>query len=110
MPDITLHGNGEECPACALRRDKLRDQRAMVQEVSCNFCDGSGRARESVHITPEAPCSEESANGSAATTGRPRSFKRSCPASASNAPSAANSAKSTNPPTPGGQQVTHDSA
>lgn len=43
MADKTLHGNGEDCPACALRRDDLREAGAMDQVVSCNFCGGSGR-------------------------------------------------------------------
>lgn len=48
MPDITLHGNGKDCPACALRRDKLRADAAMDQVVECNFCGGSGRVGRAV--------------------------------------------------------------
>lgn len=44
MPDPTLHGNGEDCPACALRRDELRAAAAVDQVVPCNFCGGTGRA------------------------------------------------------------------
>ncbi len=43
MPDPALHGNGEDCPACALRRDRLRAGAAMDQVVGCNLCGGSGR-------------------------------------------------------------------
>jgi hypothetical protein len=43
MVDKTLHGNGEDCPACNLRRDELRAQHAMDQAVPCNFCGGTGR-------------------------------------------------------------------
>ena len=48
MPDITLHGNGEDCPACALRRDQLRADAAMDQVVDCNFCGGTGRVGRAV--------------------------------------------------------------
>jgi hypothetical protein len=48
-PDAGLHGNGEDCPACALRRDQLREVRAMDQGVPCNFCGGSGRVGRAVH-------------------------------------------------------------
>lgn len=48
MPDPTLHGNGEDCPACVLRRDELRESAAMDQVVSCNFCGGSGRVGRAV--------------------------------------------------------------
>jgi hypothetical protein len=48
MVDITLHGNGEDCPACALRRDYLRAAGAMDQVVSCNFCGGTGRVGRAV--------------------------------------------------------------
>lgn len=48
MPDATLHGNGEDCPACALRRDDLRAAAALDQVVECNFCGGSGRVGRAV--------------------------------------------------------------
>lgn len=75
MPDITLHGNGEDCPACALRRDQLRAEGAMDHVVECNFCGGSGRVgravgaiiREAVewaakHYWPEQEARWKSAN------------------------------------------------
>lgn len=54
MTDHTLHGNGEPCPACALRRDEwlagcgavddfggpTRDPRHV--HFDCQLCDGSG--------------------------------------------------------------------
>lgn len=43
MPDASLHGNGDDCPACALRRDELRAAGAMDQTVDCNLCGGLGR-------------------------------------------------------------------
>jgi hypothetical protein len=43
VPDKALHGNGVPCPACELRRDNLRESRAMDQSVGCNFCGGEGR-------------------------------------------------------------------
>lgn len=55
MPDITLHGNGDNCPACELRRDELRAAASMDQAVSCNFCGGTGRVgRAVVEIVREA--------------------------------------------------------
>lgn len=48
MPDASLHGNGEDCPACALRRDELRATAAVDQSVSGNFCGGTGRVGRAV--------------------------------------------------------------
>lgn len=48
MADMTLHGNGENCPACELRRGPQRSDRAMNQSVECNFCGGSGRVGRAV--------------------------------------------------------------
>lgn len=43
MADITLHGNGEACPACALRRE-VQDHGAILRpDVPCNVCGGLGR-------------------------------------------------------------------
>lgn len=55
MADPTLHGNGDDCPACALRRDELRAAAAVDQLVPCNFCGGTGRVgRAVVEIIREA--------------------------------------------------------
>lgn len=48
MPDISLHGNGVPCPACELRRDQLREGKALDQRVECNFCGGLGRVGRAV--------------------------------------------------------------
>lgn len=48
MADATIHGNGVDCPACALRRDELRAAAAINQVVSCNFCGGTGRVGRAV--------------------------------------------------------------
>lgn len=48
MPDPALHGNGDDCPACALRREDLRASGAMDQSVPCNFCGGHGRVGRAV--------------------------------------------------------------
>lgn len=48
MPDPTLHHNGQNCPACELRRDELRDRAALDQVVACNFCAGTGRVGHAV--------------------------------------------------------------
>jgi hypothetical protein len=43
MTDAALHGNGEPCEACALRRE-LQDLASLEREpVPCNVCKGSGR-------------------------------------------------------------------
>lgn len=41
MPDPTLHGNGDDCPACTLRREQMG--LADAKGVGCNQCDGTGR-------------------------------------------------------------------
>ena len=48
MPDKALHGNGDNCPACELRRDELRTAGAWKQEVECNYCGGEGRLARAV--------------------------------------------------------------
>jgi len=40
MPDRYLHGNGEPCPACELRRAA---EPWLVTPVPCNQCKGKGR-------------------------------------------------------------------
>ena len=42
MADITLHGNGRDCPACALRRSDRNDLFGSGA-IYCNHCDGGGR-------------------------------------------------------------------
>jgi hypothetical protein len=56
MPDASLHGNGDDCPACALRRDELRAARAMDQSVPCNFCGGEGRVGRAVAAIIREAC------------------------------------------------------
>ncbi|MAU44372.1 MAG: hypothetical protein CMP09_05970 [Yangia sp.] len=48
MADASLHGNGEKCPACELRRDPLREAAELDQAVECNFCGGTGRVGRAV--------------------------------------------------------------
>lgn len=44
MPDPYLHGNGEPCPACALRREESRRRSVLgLGETFCNHCNGTGR-------------------------------------------------------------------
>ena len=43
MADITLHGNGEACPACELRREAQDNGAVLRPEVPCNVCKGTGR-------------------------------------------------------------------
>ena len=56
MVDIALKGNGEDCPACELRRAALVDDVfTNGRPVPCNFCGGSGRVgRAVVEIIREA--------------------------------------------------------
>lgn len=41
MADISLHGNGETCPACELQRE-VHDPLSNV-EIPCNYCGGVGK-------------------------------------------------------------------
>lgn len=42
MPDPTLHGNNDPCPACELRRE-MQDTAPISREViPCNVCKGVG--------------------------------------------------------------------
>ena len=42
MPDATLHGNHDPCPACELRRE-MHDTAPIEREViPCNVCGGVG--------------------------------------------------------------------
>lgn len=50
MPNPALHGNGYDCPACALRRESDPWQRG---EHPCNNCNGSGRIAFSLRETYE---------------------------------------------------------
>ena len=43
MPDPTLHGNGEPCPACGLRREGEDTSEVLRPELPCNLCGGTGR-------------------------------------------------------------------
>lgn len=56
MASASLHGNGADCPACALRRDELREARAVDQSVPCNFCGGSGRVGTAVEQIIREAC------------------------------------------------------
>lgn len=47
MPDFTLHGNHDPCPACALRREAIFAAAGgavpiAFGEVPCNACGGTG--------------------------------------------------------------------
>lgn len=42
MPDPTLHGNNDPCPACELRREQVDTSRIDRPEVACQLCDGRG--------------------------------------------------------------------
>lgn len=43
MADLTLHGNGYPCPACALRREAEDKSAVLRPDVPCNVCRGLGR-------------------------------------------------------------------
>lgn len=45
MADPTLHGNGDRCPACALRRASRSPWDSA--RVVCNACGGTGRQARS---------------------------------------------------------------
>lgn len=42
MPDPTLHGNHDPCPACELRRQVVDTGAITRPEVPCNVCQGVG--------------------------------------------------------------------
>ena len=46
MPDFTLHGNHDPCPACDLRRAAIFARAGAVPipigAVECNLCGGTG--------------------------------------------------------------------
>ena len=43
MADPTLDGNGEPCPACALRRQDEDTTAVLRPAVPCNHCGGIAR-------------------------------------------------------------------
>ena len=44
MPDPTLHGNGDNCEACALQREESQATRTFYRTgFQCNRCGGTGR-------------------------------------------------------------------
>lgn len=50
MPDFTLTGNHDPCPACALRREALAEAAGRpvpipFGQVECNNCGGTGMIR-----------------------------------------------------------------
>lgn len=57
MPDFTLHGNHDPCPACALRREAIFAKAGgavsiYFDQVPCNQCGGTGMiALTSAEIT-----------------------------------------------------------
>jgi len=56
MPDPTLHGNGDPCPACGLRREADRQRTTLgSRDMPCNICGGTGRIpRTAERIVSEA--------------------------------------------------------
>lgn len=42
MPDFTLHGNHDPCPACELRREAMGPVPIAFGDVPCNKCGGTG--------------------------------------------------------------------
>lgn len=42
MPDETLHGNHDPCPACELRRENIDTRAFNRPAVECNRCGGKG--------------------------------------------------------------------
>ena len=62
MADATLHQNGVDCPACALRRDELRAARRTDQAVACNFCAGTGRVGRAVEMIIRESCEWAASN------------------------------------------------
>ena len=42
MPDHTLHGNNERCPACELRQEAVDRSMILRPKIECQVCDGTG--------------------------------------------------------------------
>lgn len=42
MPDPTLHGNCEPCPACELRREMIDTAAILRPVIQCQVCNGTG--------------------------------------------------------------------
>ncbi|AZB63899.1 hypothetical protein EBL87_09180 [Cereibacter sphaeroides] len=42
MPDPTLHGNHDTCPACQLRREMQDTAPISRPAIPCNVCGGTG--------------------------------------------------------------------
>lgn len=42
MPDPTLHGNHDTCPACELRREMQDTAPISRTAIPCNVCGGTG--------------------------------------------------------------------
>ena len=53
-PDPALHENGQACPACALRREKINTAEILRPPVPCNRCGGTGRVGFSAEQIIEA--------------------------------------------------------
>lgn len=50
MPDFTLHGNHDPCPACELQREALVDAAGggisiPFGQIPCNNCGGTGMVK-----------------------------------------------------------------
>lgn len=51
MPNPSLHGNHDNCPACELRREMLDTGAVFRPDIPCNVCGGTGHiALSSVEI------------------------------------------------------------
>ncbi len=48
MATASLHGNGETCPHCELRREEANLELIGAARVPCNSCGGTGKIGYSV--------------------------------------------------------------
>lgn len=58
LPDVTLHGNHDTCPACELRRE-VQDKAPICRAaVPCNVCGGTGFLKLTVAEIVRRTCEE----------------------------------------------------
>lgn len=50
MPDPALHGNGDPCPACEMRREAMAARGEWPEVRDCNVCAGTGRLPREIAV------------------------------------------------------------
>lgn len=58
MPDPSLHGNHDDCPACEMRREVQHTGPILRDAIPCNVCGGSGHIALSAVEIVRRTCEE----------------------------------------------------